>query len=1383
MVDKSGDGDGAKKDPFRQRGFADKECFNRDNECPFEVEKNGNISFFVTQTKYYDKVCPHNNNGTLGISGYLVHFAILKNGRKITIVNHSEGINKLWLVCEDGITGHLQMFDKIYKHCQSELNISILPKFYVRNGKIVNRGYTQKFVRNGIEIYFKSGRDMIKFHNYVELGYEVGRLGLHMSMRIGNASITDYMMMSFAIANGMWYETSTWNKHTASVGTLGTEISTKISNMIPLDEELQSTLSTTILIMSLDIEARIIGDFKKESIDMFSDYDTSEYDTMNENNMVTKESNSRYIESLKAQEITNSAITNICIHLAAQGVPGETRIIQSYNIILIDKGAEISPGFYNEDGVWVITFKASNSRDLAFIFSIIVNLNRPDIMVGHNSNAFDMPALISLLTMHKYDNNVERMSCVAIHNEYDMGDVWANYSVQFKINQTLAMNVPKITIPGIMMFDTMPSCVINFGLSTLYVSLNVCATRLGFKPKHAMSHAIMAQIFGLLLEKPIDNNMDHDIYKKKLLLIINDTIGEFTINKTVGDAVSEMKEMRERINNGGPLNVEYVSLLQRTYKYCSHDAYIVHNIVAKFKDIFGFYGKSRITALSDYSLLKNSMFKNVTQLLGYTFGLDDCMNTVCNFGATTKNLPGFSDTHGAMMYTNRELPLYSHELVFVIDITSAYPSAMRFGTSPENVIIGDNLMNGDEPPFNGNSYITVYVPSNDLKSLIPVHIQVNNVTELGKLQSTLMTLRKVYKDRLKTETDPIKRMQYNVLQNEYKVNANSCYGIIAMLGKRNRYYHATSNAITLTTAYILTRIYLHLMARGDVKSGRHFKYSHTDSVMFLVNLDKYFDNVPMEPVAYRKFVKQNIVRINEINKEIVTSINDALDDWACGISPIRVESDGILCPTMFIKQLRYIYVESSKCFNDVIKPEDIIIKGLQCKSRNCTHVVKNMVLNIITNLFNGLINGAKGLQTLELKRYMCKKAYEYRREVINMQRIYNDKPELSKEDLEHKTRMSVKQMVRSADMSDKDTPLGSLAVDLGIEKKTMIDPNLKDHDYRYDEDGNVTLYGICIESLKKEIALVDTDNLSLFETSKKYKANVANIQVNKIVRDHNMAVQSGVIDAPFIKPGQQIQVLNVLVEAKWRLNGSKQTVNARSKAITSQSFDKKKHTINMAYYLKVASSDLASVVESFGYNKKYITRQFNEILVPCAQDYKAETSFFNKWYPLFALMINPDGEDYLGLAKYITYGVPNLFQHVVKYLEKIETGIINNVDTHKIILGMMQDQPVTEYRLLRLNSEYIADIKSALNGIEDMCVLITQYGYNRIDEIYVDKNVGGFFDDIRDIIENNRLKINEVNDTAKQWSLIRIKLKVHSASVMNPTDLKAMEYIKNKRKS
>lgn len=555
----------SKSNPFRQRKFEDVDYFNRDLDCKFEYNEGDKIRFLLLQTKYYDRPCKYNTKKTpdfdkygnyttvnkpTGVSGYLVHFGLLSNGKKITIVSHSEGINKLWIIFEDVNTDHNKAFAAIYNYCIDGFGFSILPKYKVRDGKLVNLGYFQNFQRKGIEIYFKQGRDLIKFCDAIMKCERIGNLELHIQMKQSITMMTDFTMMNFAIANGMWYEPTDWILEESNLGNLEIEISMEIRDMIPVSEDLQSELKTTVIIATLDIEARIINDFRDKSIDMFKDYDNRGYEDavyMSEQN---EEAFPAYIKYLQQQEETNSAITNICIYIAKQDIPGESEVIQAYNLVLVDGSINPPAGFYNDDGIWVKTIPVTNTRDLAYLFSIIIGISKPDLIVGHNSNSFDIPALISLMSLHEADKNIDRISCLKINDDYSMSEVWSrDYEVGYKISQMLEMKVPKVNIPGIMLFDTMMLCVTNFNLSTMYVGLTTCAKRLGFSGKYAMSHLIMFRIYRLLLQKPIDNNMPDDEFRSKMTRIVENTIEEFHIAKVTGEIYNDFVEMKKRLND------------------------------------------------------------------------------------------------------------------------------------------------------------------------------------------------------------------------------------------------------------------------------------------------------------------------------------------------------------------------------------------------------------------------------------------------------------------------------------------------------------------------------------------------------------------------------------------------------------------------------------------------------------------------------------------------------------------------------------------------------------------------------------------------------------------------------------------------------------------
>ena len=108
------------------------------------------------------------------------------------------------------------------------------------------------------------------------------------------------------------------------------------------------------------------------------------------------------------------------------------------------------------------------------------------------------------------------------------------------------------------------------------------------------------------------------------------------------------------------------------------------------------------------------------------------------------------------------------------------------------------------------------------------------------------------------------------------------------------------------------------------------------------------------------------------------------------------------------------------------------------------------------------------------------------------------------------------QLIRSMDMDDPDGILYEISDSFNIKKETMMSSEIADYDYSYDYNGKLTLYGIIMNTFNEAISNINSKDLSIFETSKKYETRVDNVQIKNIVMSHNLDVKTGEVDAPLI---------------------------------------------------------------------------------------------------------------------------------------------------------------------------------------------------------------------------------------------------------------------------
>ena len=1290
---------GSLGDPFFKRTIRDKLVFNRGDLCPHGLHdkyENGEpLQFMPIYSEYRDLAHPFLSRSVCR-SGYITQVCILPNGSKIGVILHSPGINKVWVILNDPNIPVEDAYLVIKDYCRQVLGI-YLEYYKERYGSIKNKGDAENYIRPGLELFFKSGSDLFRFYGSIEC---IPNLKLHyMTAPIRSKQIR-YFMSIFSIAEGMWYRAVNWEIMPAEhqVTTLDIEIMVRLIDVQQLMEVEQLSMRGNMIVLSLDIEARIDDDGLNEPINMFK-----RYDALLSKQVINNIGGECISDGDFAQMAANgeNVITNVCIYLARQGIPNTYEIFQGINLCMIDKSVDIDEGFEGADGLWVQNVKVDNLRELAEAFAGIINVVKPDFLCGHNSYRFDVPALASLIDLFKGEVLAQLLSCIKIKDDRGYEDVISHTREDvYKITQALAFYVPSINMPGVILMDTMHISIKMHDTNSQFLPLNEAAERLGIAKKHSMSYSLMDKINDVICRKIFDNQLPLDEVTKQLGVIYTCASNEHNLGGIDDNVWSDIKYLYSKYLDKtlDDAKTLFVALVTKTWEYCANDTIIVAKIMGTTSPMFDIFGQCRATCLMTKDVMKTGVFSLINSLFDYTTCLRDGMYSKNDNAIPSKSDPAFRKVFGATMFINKGTTLANYKLCVTFDFTSAYPNAMKGAITPGSIRFV--APTGDEP----GTYIKIFIPSDDLTKIKVVYYRLGELTELGQLADRLLELRAQYKVKMNTTKDNVIRIQSSVMEKAYKTLANSIYGVLAMK-KEDKFYQPTANSIVMETGYELTRIVLALIGGGHISSGMDIVHAHTDSVTFRPDLATMLDKeVPIyDCAAYRNFIRDNHVEIMDNVYKMTDYVNNCLNEAHFGKSTFQVKMEWAVSPSIYSAQLKYVVCDVTKGVPDTIT--DYKIKGLLVKSRTCTPMVKTLVHSIILSMLNAMVAGYTGIESDE---YL---------ESISLNKCENE----------------LRLVESKGEMKD-----------------------------------------IITEAVNKCIVGVDTENLKQFTMSMKYKTKVNNVKVKKIINEYNSMIHTNQIVGHEIISNCQIRALNILTKRKWRLNGLHHTAKTRGRFIMYELFNKDLHEINLAYYFKAIRTDVVTLASSFGYETKDMEKHLTSLLTLGAPNSANKTNIFVAWYPVLALMIRPDGKDFTGLAKYISYETSNLDRFIIKYINRLEAEVLKNINM--IEVGEI-DQRSISGSLLRSQNALTA---MAIELDASFCSQAVVIGTKHINSIYNTKpDISNFMNDMRIIVNKYRRQIDDLNTYARTVCLLRLQMKISLMSVNDKAITDLIEQNKN----
>ena len=796
-------------------------------------------------------------------------------------------------------------FKILAKKILVEFGISLRPRYFIKPATIVNRGYENKYKKNGIEIYFSSSRDLNTFLRGAD------KLEDYDFSLPPGGKIEAYLMRTFVMPLFTWYSIKNWRRvqKKDTIANTEVEVSVRIKDCIPLLENDHTVHKPKIIVTSLDNEMLNKCIRISDVIDLMADKE--------------------------------NIITNVVLHSFLLEPPNSFTHLQSVNIMLSPKSNEIG---FMQNGVPVKNIFVSSERELIENYSLVMHYLRPDIVVGHNSIRFDFPVLALAQMRVNKAKLFNLVSCIHLksagdyNRHFDKGEVDT-----FKIEQGSALIGPKSTISGTLLHDTMLICLTYFRIKKTAISLDNCAAKLNLQLKHGMTYQSLKEIYSLTIEQ-LASPLDNDQLLPKLDNILKIMQDEMVFSKKLGEIKSVIDNIRENLNSKRLDAVEALNqLIKMTYEYCSQDTMIVHGIIKSTNFISNHFVFCRAACLSSKLVMENKMYTIINQFKITLGTLHDCLYTNKKASGDECNLRECDNTWGATMLVNKRSSLATHRVLVAFDFEGAYTSTMIAGISPNNCIFTEPTMPG--------MYTKFYIPNNTCTCVIPVWFKVGE-SYLGNILKTLTDLRATYKKKMREVfmKDDMLYQQYNSVQLAAKTLGVSLYGITTHGPKESIYNWATSNGITLHTAYCLALFMGIIISEGFVTTSDDIIYAHTDSEFFKPNLQPYFDfEIPDDASSYEKFVKEYHPKIVEIANHMCATANARAKDIYGGYITMKMSVDCIIYGSMFFEQGKYSYAN----IIDGIKPlsiDTMTYKKLKCTDQSATPLVSGLIKTVVVDL-------------------------------------------------------------------------------------------------------------------------------------------------------------------------------------------------------------------------------------------------------------------------------------------------------------------------------------------------------------------------------------------------------------------------------------------------
>ena len=215
------------------------------------------------------------------------------------------------------------------------------------------------------------------------------------------------------------------------------------------------------------------------------------------------------------------------------------------------------------------------------------------------------------------------------------------------------------------------------------------------------------------------------------------------------------KEMFEKYKNGTPEEIETIAI------YCMQDTVLPQLIVDKLNILYQYICMSNVTYVPiKYLIEKGQQIKVLSQIM-YLANNEDYL---VPSEIVSEDSDGFE---GATVFEPEKGTYF--QPVTVCDFSSLYPSIIRSNNLCYITYIQD---------YNPNFYKDIPVLKVKINEERTHYFAQNIDGLLPKLLSELAKSRKLYKNKMATETNEFQKEIYNKMQLAYKVSMNSVYGFL-----------------------------------------------------------------------------------------------------------------------------------------------------------------------------------------------------------------------------------------------------------------------------------------------------------------------------------------------------------------------------------------------------------------------------------------------------------------------------------------------------------------------------------------------------------------------------------------------------------------------------
>ena len=839
---------------------------SRNKKYPFEFKLVDDLEFFVTGSKYvFDK---YEYTPYTSVSGYLINSCVTPSGHKFNLVQVSPNINCLSiLVPED--TDLEEFFINVYTDAKNK-GISLQKRYTDEITTLTNCGYEEAVKKRYLMRFYANS-----YYELVEFCKISTENGLQITSWPTYSQSTLEIMANFVAPECMYYKilAGNWSiandnvdfntkKCTAS----GLEIIARIGNVIPMKNEECEAFNPMLVLCSLDIEVL------NEDECSFSNVDSL---MSNKDNIVCTISMIFYEVYLK----------------------GGTRQIKR---CIISIGSKRLHSFEEGKDAKIMV---EDEHELLVMVGILLRISGFDVMSGHNIRAFDYPVIMKAIIRYNDKKDILQLFTTRIlQNEKEFKYIFSLKTHKVALAQNAIIELPMYQFHDSSIKDSQYVTLDAYKIKKTMISLNDSCKIFGIQPKELMKFELLNSMLKIMKEIPEPEDATKEELFEKYEKLINRVISMFKYDNSAREMVEWCQNKLSILHSG---NVEigdfHISMQDYILTYCMQDSQSSAEIIIKTNVIINEAVHRRETGMNEQVYSTNRMMRQVSQVNRMYSNIEGNFRIIRNLPYKCLAKKGFSHVNGGMMAQNHDRPSYSHKILVIGDLKNAYGSIMAKAAGADNVFL--------ERPTVPGRYFELYILSDNEKEVVTRWVRIGQ-SEDGVIAEGHATLREVFKKAMNKESDASKKMLYNAYQLCLKREIVSKYGVSAKIAPSSSILHTVTNCITMVTAWVLTRTMAFLVKETYCKSSKELVHSHTDSVFFLLNLEKHIP-VPFAHIeeddysAYYAAVTENIDKIYELAEFVIEKANEFIEDLMGG-KELLLELEAVAINSLMLHQLQYI---------------------------------------------------------------------------------------------------------------------------------------------------------------------------------------------------------------------------------------------------------------------------------------------------------------------------------------------------------------------------------------------------------------------------------------------------------------------------------------------